>query len=233
MIDKENLISVCFDDQNSPLYNLSQEDKELLQANTEVIRFKKNERVYTASEEPQGVYLVASGKIKIFKEGVSDRYQIVRMAKKHSFVGYRALLANDLYSSYAVAIEESYLCFLDRESFMKIATTDIDFLMVLTQKLAKDVRFSDERTVALTQKHIRGRLAESLIFLKETYGFEEDGVTINVHLSREDIANLSNMTTSNAIRTLSVFAEEGVIEINKRKIRILDPKKLDRINNIG
>lgn len=233
MIDKENLTSICFDHQDSPFFNLSPEEKEILKNDLDFIKFKKNERVYTAQDEPQGVYLVASGKIKVFKEGVSDRYQIVRMAKKFSFVGYRALLSGDLYSSYAVAIEESYLCFLNRESFMKVATTNIDFLMVLTQKLARDVRFSDERTVALTQKHIRGRLAESLIFLKETYGFEEDGVTINVHLSREDIANLSNMTTSNAIRTLSVFAEEGVIEINKRKIRILDEKKLDRINNIG
>jgi CRP-like cAMP-binding protein len=87
--------------------------------------------------------------------------------------------------------------------------------------------------VTLTQKHIRGRLAESLIFLKDTYGYEDDHKTIKIYLSREDVANLSNMTTSNAIRTLSTFAQEGVIAIDGRKIRILDLPKLERISELG
>ena len=92
---------------------------------------------------------------------------------------------------------------------------------------------SDERTVNLTQKHIRGRLAESLLFLKETYGLEEDESTLSIYLSREDLANLSNMTTSNAIRTLSNFATEKLITIDGRKIKIIDEEKLKKISKIG
>ena len=88
-------------------------------------------------------------------------------------------------------------------------------------------------TSPLVLKHIRGRLAESLIFLKDTYGYEDDNKTIKIYLSREDVANLSNMTTSNAIRTLSTFAQEGVIAIDGRKIRILDLPKLERISELG
>jgi CRP-like cAMP-binding protein len=58
-------------------------------------------------------------------------------------------------------------------------------------------------------------------------------MTIKIYLSREDVANLSNMTTSNAIRTLSTFAQEGVIAIDGRKIRILDLPKLERISELG
>lgn len=71
-----------------------------------------------------------------------------------------------------------------------------------------DLGMSDTRTVNLTQKHIRGRLAESLLMLKDNYGMEEDGITLSIYMAREDLANLSNMTTSNAIRTLSCFADE-------------------------
>ncbi len=67
--------------------------------------------------------------------------------------------------------------------------------MFFIRQLSIDLGISDERTVSLTQKHIRGRLAESLIFLKESYGLEEDGSTLSIYLSREDLANLSNMTT--------------------------------------
>ena len=89
------------------------------------------------------------------------------------------------------------------------------------------------QTVNLTQKHIRGRLAETLITLKKTYGLEGDGVTIAMYMAREDLANMSNMTTSNAIRTLSQFASEGLISLDGRRIRLLDEEELTRISRLG
>ena len=87
--------------------------------------------------------------------------------------------------------------------------------------------------VSLTQKHIRGRLAESLLFLKQNYGLEEDGSTLSIYLSREDLASHSNMTTSNAIRTLSAFAQERIIAIDGRKIKIIDERRLEAISGGG
>jgi CRP-like cAMP-binding protein len=69
--------------------------------------------------------------------------------------------------------------------------------------------------------------------LRDTYGFEADAKTIRVSMSREDIANLSNMTTSNAIRTLSTMASEGIIEIAGRRISILDGNEIERISELG
>jgi CRP-like cAMP-binding protein len=87
--------------------------------------------------------------------------------------------------------------------------------------------------VSLTQKHIRGRLAESILYLKEKYGFENDSQTLKVYLSREDLASLSNMTASNAIRTLSTFAGEKIIAMDGRKIKITDISKLEKISKQG
>jgi CRP-like cAMP-binding protein len=87
--------------------------------------------------------------------------------------------------------------------------------------------------VNLTQKHIRGRLAESLLHLVHNYGVEEDGQTLAMLLPREDLANMSNMTTSNAIRTLSQFAQEGLVAINGRRISILNEKELEKISRLG
>ena len=80
-------------------------------------------------------------------------------------------------------------------SYMTLVTQNNDLAMFFIRQLSIDLGIADERTVNLTQKHIRGRLAESLIFLKESYGLEEDGSTLSIYLSREDLANLSNMTT--------------------------------------
>jgi CRP-like cAMP-binding protein len=62
---------------------------------------------------------------------------------------------------------------------------------------------------------------------------EEDKSTLSIYLSREDLANLSNMTTSNAIRTLSNFANEKLITIDGRKIKIIEEDRLRKISKIG
>ena len=116
---------------------------------------------------------------------------------------------------------------------MSLLKENNDLAIFFIRQLSVDLGVSDERTVSLTQKHIRGRLAESLLFLKDTYGIEEDGYTLSIYLSREDLANLSNMTTSNAIRTLSNFATEKLIAIDGRKIKIIEEDKLKKISKIG
>ena len=99
--------------------------------------------------------------------------------------------------------------------------------------MAKDLAISEIQTVNLTQKHIRGRLAESLLQLVKNYGYEEDGETLAMLLPREDLANMSNMTTSNAIRTLSQFQQERLIVINGRHIKILNENELAKISRLG
>lgn len=92
---------------------------------------------------------------------------------------------------------------------------------------------ADALTVNLTQKHMRGRLAESLIILKNKYGYEDDGSTLSIYLSREELANMSNMTTSNAIRILSSLASENIIITDGRKIKIIDEHRLCLISENG
>ena len=65
------------------------------------------------------------------------------------------------------------------------------------------------------------------------YGLEEDGATLSIYLAREDLANLSNMTTSNAIRTLSTFVAERIIALDGRKIKLIDEDRLKKISKMG
>ena len=99
--------------------------------------------------------------------------------------------------------------------------------------LAKDLAVAELQTINLTQKHIRGRLAESLLTIKKNYGLDEDGCTLAMFMSREDLANMSNMTTSNAIRTLSAFAQEKLIGLDGRKIKLIQAEELERISQMG
>lgn len=223
----------CIDNPKSVFTVLTPKEKDVIRKSHTCAFYKKGEIIFKEGDKPMGLLCLSEGKVKIFKEGVGGREQIVRMAKPVGFIGYRALFAEEHHTATAVAIEDCTVCHLDRESVYKILRTSSDLSLNIIKAFATELGFSNNRTVTLTQKHIRGRLAESLIFLKDTYGYEEDSQTIKIYLSREDVANLSNMTTSNAIRTLSTFAQEEVIAIDGRKIKILNLAKLERISELG
>lgn len=233
MIQKNIDCEKCFEAPEAIFSLLNPEQIDFVRKNHSCGYYKKNDVLFKEGDDPIGLLVLSEGKVKIFREGVGHREQIVRMVKPYGLMGFRALFADESHIATAVALEDTVICVVDRENLMKLIRENSDFAIGLIKSLASDLGFSNKRTVALTQKHIRGRLAESLLFLKDTYGLEDDDATIKIYLSREDIANLSNMTTSNAIRTLSTFASEGVISISGRKIKIVDLKKLERINSLG
>lgn len=212
---------------------LSEEEKNVLRKNLFIQHYKKNEVIYSEGDVPTHMLCLISGKVKIFKDGISGRTQIIRVIKPVEYFGYRAYFANQDFVTAAAAFESSVICKIPIELIYQWMSTNNKLAMFFIKLLAIDLGISDQRTVNLTQKHIRGRLAEALLFLKDSYGLEEDGATLSIYLSREDLANLSNMTTSNAIRTLSTFASEKLIAIDGRKIKVIDEERLRKISRIG
>jgi CRP/FNR family transcriptional regulator, polysaccharide utilization system transcription regulator len=233
MLNTEEVCREFLEDKKSIFSVLLPPEKEILRSGLSAAFYKKGDYIFKEGDKPTGLICLSDGKVKVFKEGVGGREQIVRMAKPIGFIGYRALFAEENHHASAVAIEDSTVCSVDKETLYSLLKINSDLCMSVIKSFATELGFSYFRTVTLTQKHIRGRLAESLLFLKDTYGLEKDEKTIKVYLSREDIANLSNMTTSNAIRTLSAFSGENVISIDGRKIKILDIVKLERISDLG
>ena len=212
---------------------LTPEQRELLNKNYTIQKFKKNETIYCEGETPMHMMCLLSGKVKIYKEGVGGRSQIIRVIKDKEYFAYRAYFAEENFVTAAAAFEPCSICMIPMPFIMDLLKENNELALFFIRQLSVDLGVSDERTVSLTQKHIRGRLAESLLFLKDTYGVEEDQCTLSIYLSREDLANLSNMTTSNAIRTLSNFAAEKLITIDGRKIKIIEEDKLKKISKNG
>lgn len=193
--------------------------------------YKKGEFIYHDGENPTNMMLVVSGKAKIYKDcdGNEDRRQILRIIKPNEFFAYRAFFAGECYKTMSIALEPTTIAKIPLPLVKEMSLANKNVAAFLIYNLAKVLGHSDERIVNLTQKHIRGRLAETLLELKNEYG----GDSICLHMSRADLACLSNMTTSNAIRTLSAFASEGLVEIDRRSVRILNETELANISKMG
>lgn len=223
----------CFDHKKSIFNILTPEEKEVLRQDSSCMQYNKGDTIFNEGDKPVGLLCLVKGKVKVFIEGSSGREQIIRLAKPVGFIGYKALFADENHFVSAVAIEDCIICKIETAGLFEVLKSNNDLCLSIIKYFATELKFSNYRTVTLTQKHIRGRLAESLIFLKDTYGFEKNGKTLNIYLTREDIAHLSNMTTSNAIRTLSAFAKENIIALEGKTIEIIDLPVLEHISEFG
>jgi len=220
-------------DKINPLwYSLTQEERAYLRENATLQTFSKNQFIYFRGDEPKNLVCLVSGMAKIYKEEIGmNRQQIIRLAKAGDIFGYRAFLAKESHRNSAVALETSQAYLVPVKLLEQIMHANCRFAMTLMQALAKKLGNADNNLAMLTQKNMRGRMAQAIISLKDNFGVDA-GNYLHAKLSRIDLAYLSNMTPSNAIRTLSSFVEEKLIYIDKRNIRILNEEKLRNVAKI-
>lgn len=212
---------------------LTEPQQRAVLANVITLPCSKGDYIYHNEEESVYLYCMIRGRAKLEKFGIGGRNQIMRMFQPGDIFGFRSYFASQEHTTEVVAIDNALLACIPMTLIERICFVNADLAMYFLRSLAVELGNSDQRTVDLTQKHIRGRLADSLIFLIDKYGYEADGQTLNIYLSREDLASLSNMTTSNAIRTLAAFVTEGIIEVDGRRIKVLDVQHLKHVNAQG
>lgn len=212
---------------------LNGDEKRRIIDNFQIHNFKKNQVIYAEKEDPEFIWCLIKGKVKKYKDGIGGRQQIIRLIRPVQYFGYRAYFAKEPYVSSAAALEASTLGTLPMSLVDELINSNIRLARFFIHELSRNLGGSDTKIVNLTQKHIRGRLAEALMVLKENYGYEDDNSTLKIYLAREDLANLSNMTTSNAIRTLSGFVSEKIIIVDGRRIKIINEPMLKKISKFG
>jgi CRP-like cAMP-binding protein len=230
---KDPYIELCVEGSSSIFKGLSEKDKEALDQHHSVSIYSKGEIIIREGSKQRGLVCLASGKAKVFKVGAGGREQILKMLRPQGFIGYRSLFSDNPFPFTVTAVEDTSVVVFEKIYLMRVLRRNADLAIKFIKLMADELLYLNNRIVSLTQKHVSARIAESLLLLRDTYGLEADGRTIRVMLSREDIAHLSNMTTSNAIRTLSDMVSEKLIEIEGRRIMILGPTMLENISELG
>ncbi len=189
---------------------LSQEEKRAVAENLVIHTFKKNQLIYAEGDDPEYLWVLFKGKVKKTKEGVGGRVQILRLIRPVQYFGYRAYFAEQPYISSATAIEPSMIGAVPLSLVRQLIQNNINLAWFFIKELS----------------HNLGGSADN-------YGYEEDNSTLKIYMAREDLANLSNMTTSNAIRTLSTFVNEKILVVDGRRIKIVNEPMLRKISKFG
>jgi CRP/FNR family transcriptional regulator len=183
--------------------------------------FSKGEVIFKEGNYSRGLYCVSKGKVKMSKTGPSGKEQILRFATDGDIMGYNSMLSKKQLGSTAVALEDSAICFIPADQFFKIIKEEPKFSLKMLELTAKNWNEASRLITDMAQKTTRERLAEMLLWLKETFGLDDDDC-IDVQLSREEIANMVGTATEAVIRLLSEFKKEKLIALEGKKIRLLN-----------
>lgn len=209
------------------------EQLERVNANKTCSHYKKGEHIFYEDNIPLGLYCVSSGIVKLVKTNNDGKEQILRFAKSGDFLGYRALIADEPLIATAICVEDAVSCFIPKQIFMELLDQNPQVSKAMLKSLSHDLGVAEERVQSLAQKSVRERLAETLLFLHAT--FNEEGNTndevIHIALPREDIANIVGTATETVIRLLSEFKTDKIIELEGKKIRLIDKEKLNKISH--
>ncbi len=221
----------CLKKRFSLLSDLSNKELDSLNSGRESISFNKGETIYNTGEDAKKLFCLNEGAVKISVEDDEGNIQIVDFKKKVDFLGFHELMSEKEYSTSATAINNVSICTIKKSDFFEIVKNNPDLSMKVIKNLSESLRATEKRIIKLTKKQMRARLAGAILELTDIYGYSKnDKRLIDIMIKRKELANFSNMTTANAIRTISAFKKENLIRIERRKIWITDLKALKKVH---
>ena len=212
----------------SILCHLDLEELAYLEEAAEVMHYKKGEIIFLQGKRIAGCYIILSGIIKQFKTGGEGRDYIIRLAKPFEMLGFRSVLSDEPACHTSTVNEDSALCYIPKECLHHLVKTNGNFALDMLQIACRELEESHSMITEIAQKSVKERLAELLLMLKNRFGLNEKG-QLNITLTREELANVVGTATESVIRILSEFKAEGYIDINGKKITILNDRALEKI----
>ncbi|MCK3686111.1 Crp/Fnr family transcriptional regulator [Maribellus sp. YY47] len=193
--------------------------------------YKKGTIIYREGSRLTGFFCVTRGIIKIYKTGIDGKEQIIRFAKKGEIIAYRSLLSQELACTTAKVIDEAALCHIPYQTLLYLIQSNWQFSHHMLQIACRELREANDYITDIAQKTVRERLAEVLLLLKENFDLDNQN-TLQISLTREELANMVGTATESVIRLLSEFKSDKIIELQGRKIKFLDIASLTRVANL-
>ncbi|AXG74880.1 Crp/Fnr family transcriptional regulator [Flavobacterium arcticum] len=219
----------CIVRQFSSLKALNKEELINLSSCKTLYTIKKGEPVFSEGENLQGIFCIKDGVCKMTKLSANGNEQIVKLISKGELLGQRSLISEEPVNLSAVALDDMQVCFIPKAEVIKFFNENNQFSMNVMRTICGDLKNADDHLVTMAQKSVKQRLAEVLLYLHDTFGINEEDKSLNVKLSREELAGMIGTATESCIRLLSEFNKSGLITLSGKKIIISDIDKLRKM----
>ena len=224
-MDKKSALRSCRLFVGLPEYNIEE-----LDSIAHPRAFSKDEIIFADGEEGEGFYVVIEGRVKIYKLGVDGREQILHFVGEGDPFAEITLFADTAYPAFAKAVTDTQTLFFRRDDFKALVRKDPQLSLNMIAILSKHLRRFAVLVEELSLKDVPARVARYLLNLMPGDGWGGEGVKqVELDTSKTELAQRLGTISETISRTLGKMKANGLIDIDGKKITILDEEMLEEL----
>jgi CRP/FNR family transcriptional regulator len=209
---------------------ISKQELESLSEHRTQLSYLKGETLFKQGALAPHVLFIQSGLIKVYLQTAKTKVQNLWIARAGDFLAFSSVFGEKFYSCSAMALKDSELWMIDKQSLARLLKTNPEFGFRITSKNYRSEHHLLDLVASLSYKQMRGKLASTLIYLSAEPFLSEK---IFNYLSRQDIADFASISVESVIKFLKEFEKDGILSLENKNILIRDPEKLAMISTNG
>ncbi len=199
---------------------------EQLFANKSIKHYSAKDIIFRDGDSALNIYYLNSGKVKVTKMNNDGKEAVIDLCKPGDFFGYWSALQNQEHSNSAECLENSEIWLIPSENFRELVMENSEISSKFLKLMTNNLLIKEHKILDLAYESVRKRIATALLDLRDKYSTDEP---FRMKVSRETIASMAGTSIETAIRMLSEFKSDGLIEVNGSEIHLINPEKLGRM----
>lgn len=212
------------------IHNLSVLDQAFLQHKKKQLLYTKGENIFKQGAFAPYVMYVQSGLVKVYLQLGPQKQINIRIAKAGDFLAFSSVFGEDVYTYSTLAIMDSEICMIDKETLKQLLFKNNEFAMRITSSNFKNEKHLLETIATISHKQMRGKIATALLYLSSEEFIKEN---IFQYLTRQDIADFASISVESAIKFLKEFEKDKLLKLDGKDVKIVDEGKLKEIAKNG
>lgn len=209
------------------LVRLNSKEKEEYKDISLRLNFQKNNIIFANGDQPDFVYLIEIGLVKIYRLNSDGDTITVAIRHPGELFGLAEALLDEPRKCFAQAIENTSLLAVKNSDWKTLLKSMPELSLKVNSMLALRLRRAEEIIYDLITYNVSGRLARLLLHLQDQCGcYTSDGIVLNIKLTHSEIAAIIGSTRQSVTQILNEFKDEGAIKISDKKITVINKNKL-------
>lgn len=215
----------------TPLFQgLGDDDRSAISRIAATRSVNKGDRIFSEGDPGNGFYVVITGQVKVFKVSAEGKEQILHIFESGEPFGEVPVFTGTPFPAHAEAIAPAQLAFFPKAEFIDLIGRQPSMAMAMLGILSQRLRQFARQVENLSLKEVPGRLAAYVLFVSHD---QADTDTIELPISKKHLANLLGTIPETLSRIFSKMSGEGLIQVDQRRIHILDRAGLEMVSEQG
>lgn len=211
-------------------YYCSKKSKVFLENHRKCLVVKPKQTIFFESSIISGIFVISRGSVKLYNTSKNNIENIFRLATSGDILGLTCPNEKQ-YTTGATTLEETSLCFFEKNIFINLFKDDSNFSLQVLQYYFHELCDLETRYRNLINISSYGKIAQALLIIKNKFGKPLDNGTIllDVNLSKQEIASIAGSCVGETSRALSFFSKQKIVKTKERKITIINQDKLSEL----